>query len=417
MSHGHVIKNPRVWYVFCGVKVISKEEKEIRRKDAVMGRDRSEEPAPFNAGMYRIFALTYRAWNLSGSFNHAKIWRALPMPTRQILRMAIVVLSILLPLFFPNRATAGQKLHKLTVGYSAIAIEQLPAWVAKETGIFAKNGLDVDLVYFPAGTTALMALISGGTAVCENAGPEVANAYLGGSDPVFVAAGRVTLAFWLVTRKDIKTPEQLKGASISISRFGSVSDFVARFAAQKIGLIPGKNVAIVQLGGSTDRLTAIETGRNEATVLPSPMVFIAQKRGLNVMVDVSEAGLPFQYTGAVSTRKFIRENPDVVRSYVKSHLEAVHLMKSDKATGMRVLGKYFGRFKDTESLEKGYDDYISEKSLPRKQYPTLEGIKTVLDYLAEKEPKAKTVKPEELVDVRFIRDLDQSGFIDGLYRK
>jgi NitT/TauT family transport system substrate-binding protein len=338
------------------------------------------------------------------------------MLERQTVRIGVLV-SLLLVLLSFQPATAGQKLTKLTVGYSAIAIEQLPAWVAKETGIFVKNGLDTDLVYFPAGTTAIMALLSGGTAISESAGPETANAFLGGSDAVFIAAGRVTLAFWLVTRKDIKAPEQLKGGSVSISRFGSVSDFVARFAAQKLGLTPGKDVAIVQLGGSTERLTAVETGRNEATVLPSPSVFIAQRRGLNVMVDVSEAGLPFQYTGAVTTRKYIRENPEIVRSYVKSHLEAVHLMKSDKSTGMRVLAKYFAQYKDRESLEKGYDDYITETSLPRKQYPTLPGIKTVLDYLAEREPKAKTIKPEDLVDDRFIKELDQSGFIDGLYKK
>lgn len=336
------------------------------------------------------------------------------MANRHALRTAMVSL---LYVFLTSSAFAGQKLTRLTVGYSAIAIEQLPAWVAKETGIFAKNGLDPDLVYFPAGTTAILALVSGSTAISENAGPEVANAYMGGSDVAFVAAGRITLAFWLVTRKDIKTAEQLKSGSISISRFGSVSDFVARFAAQKLGLVPDKNVAVVQLGGSTDRLTALETGRTEATVLPSPVVFIAQKRGMNIMVDVGEAGLAFQFTGAVTTRKFIRENPDIVRNYVKSHLEAVHLMKTDKATGMKVLSKYFGQFKDRESLEKGYDDYITETSLPRKQYPTLEGIKTVLDYLAEKEPKARTMKPEEIVDVRFIREFDHNGFIDSLYKK
>jgi NitT/TauT family transport system substrate-binding protein len=322
----------------------------------------------------------------------------------------------MLLVFLAPNAAGAQKPTRLTVGYSAIAIEQLPAWVAKETGIFAKNGLDPDLVYFPAGTTAILALISGSTAISENAGPEVANAYIGGSDVAFIAAGRITLAFWLVTRKDIKSTEQLKSGSISISRFGSVSDFVARYAAQKLGLVPEKNVAIVQLGGSTDRLLALETGRTEATVLPSPVVFIAQRRGMNVMVDVGEAGLPFQFTGAVTTRKFIRENPDIVRNYVKSHLEAVHVMKTDKPTGMKVLSKYFGQFKDRESLEKGYDDYVADHSLPRKQYPTLEGIKTVLDYLAEKEPKAKTMKPEEIVDPRFIREFDQSGFIDSLYK-
>ena len=332
-----------------------------------------------------------------------------------MLRLSIVSFLLVVLLFQP--ALAGQKLTKLTVGYSAIAIEQLPAWVAKETGIFVKNGIDADLVYFPAGTTAIMALLSGGTAISESAGPETANAYIGGADPAFIAAGRVTIAFWLVGRKDIKTPEQLKKGSVSISRFGSVSDFVANFAVQKLGLVPGKDVTIVQFGGSTERLTALESGRTEATVLPSPNVFISQKRGLNVMVDVSEAGMAFQFTGAISTRKYIRENPDIVRSYVKSHLEAVHLMKTDKATGMRVLAKYYAQYKDRESLEKGYDDYITEKSLPRKQYPSLPGLKTVLDYLAERDPKAKTVKPEDLVDDRFIREFDQSGFIDGLYKK
>src|ERR1051325_6780588 len=172
---------------------------------------------------------------------------------------AILVLTFfLIAVSFANGAPA-QKSSILTVAYSAISYDQLPAWIAKDTGLFARNGLDVQLVYFTGGSTAAMALVSGDVAISQNAGPEVVNAYLAGSDPVFVAAGTTTLDWWLMGRSEIKTPAQLKGGSIAISRFGSVSDFVARFALQKIGLVAEKDVAIVQVGTNTDRFLAMST--------------------------------------------------------------------------------------------------------------------------------------------------------------
>ncbi len=337
------------------------------------------------------------------------------MCTRRAVRF-LILLSFLCVVFHPAPGS-GQKLTKITVGYSAISINQLPGWVAKETGIFARNGLDVQLVYFTGGTPALMSLVSGYTAISQNAGPETVNAHLGGSDVVFVAGGTVTLDWWLLSRSEIKTAEQLKGGILAISRFGSASDFVARFALQRIGLVPEKDVTIIQFGSTTDRLAALGAGRIQATVLPPPTMLMALKSGLNLLADVSTLGLAFQHTAPVTTRRFIRENPDIVRRYVKAHVEAVHRIKTDRETGIRVMTKYLGQTKDRDSTEKGYDRYISEEQLPRKQYPTLEGIRTVLNFVAEKDPKAKTVKPEDLVDLRFIRELDQSGFIDNLYRK
>lgn len=336
------------------------------------------------------------------------------MFTRQLRSL---IFGSLLFVILPPHLLYGQKLTKLTVGYSAISINQLPGWVAKETGIFARNGLDVQLVYFSGGTPALMALVSGDTAVSQNSGPEVVNAHIAGSDVVFIAGGTVTLDWWLLSRSEIKTAAQLKGGTLAISRFGSASDFVARFGLQRIELVPEKDVAIVQIGTTTDRLAAIGAGRVQATVLPPPTMFIALKNGLNVLADVSALGLAFQHTAPVTTRRFIRENPEVVRRYLKSHVEAVHRIKTDRETGIRVMTKYLGQAKDRDSTEKSYDRYISEDQLPVKQYPTLEGIKTVLNTLAEKDPKARAVKPEDLVDTRFIKELDQSGFIDSLYRK
>jgi len=293
----------------------------------------------------------------------------------------------------------------------------LPAWIAKETGLFAKNGLDVQLVYFTGGTTAAMALVSGDVAISQNAGPEVVNAYIAGSDPVFVAGGTITLDWWLMGRPEIKAPAQLKGGSVAISRFGSVSDFVARFALQRVSLTPDKDVGVVQVGTNTDRFVAMTAKRVDGGVFNPPTSFIGEKNGFTVLADVASLGLAFQHTGAVTTRKFIRENPDTVARYMKAHVEAIHRLKTDRETGIKVAAKYFGKVRDQESMEKAYDRYVRDSQLPRKQYPTLEGLKTVLTTLGEKDPKARAIKPEDLVDLRFIKELDQSGFIDTLYAR
>jgi hypothetical protein len=117
-----------------------------------------------------------------------------------------------------------------------------------------------------------------------------------------------------------------------------------------------------------------------------------------------------------TTRRYIRENPAVVEKYIKSQIEAVHRIKTDRVAGMNVLVKYLGS-QDKEILEKTYDDVSNDRKLPPKQYPTLEGIKNILDPLAETDPKAKAAKPEDFVDMSFVRELDQSGYIDSLYKK
>jgi NitT/TauT family transport system substrate-binding protein len=139
---------------------------------------------------------------------------------------------------------ASAQLIKLNVGYSAISGEQLPAWIAKETRIFEKNGLDVQLIYFTGGTTAVLALVSGEVPISQVSGPAVVNSALAGSDIIMVAAGATSLDYWLMSQPAIKKPEQLKGGSVAISRFGTASDFVARYALDKIGLTPGRDVAV-----------------------------------------------------------------------------------------------------------------------------------------------------------------------------
>ncbi len=332
------------------------------------------------------------------------------MKTKGLLLISLLIFFC--PVFSPPDF-AAQGLTKLAVGYPGISGDHLAMWVAKETGIFAKNGLDVNLIFFMG--TAAAALISGDVPISYLAGPQVINSVLRGLDLVIVAGGIVTADVWLMGRPEIKSPEQLKGGAVAISRFGASFDLITRLALQKIGLNPTKDVTLVQVGGVQERLAAMETGRVRAAVLTHPQTFFMQKKGFTVLADVSALGLPFQHNAVITTRSFIQKQPDTVRRFVRSQVEAVHRMKIDRETGIRVLAKYL-RFEDKELLEKTYETAIPDHKIPRRQYPTLEGIKTILDWLAPNDPQAKAAKPEDFVDLRFIKELDQSGFVDRLYK-
>ena len=164
-----------------------------------------------------------------------------------------------------------QSSAKLSAGYASMSSAHLPIWMAKDAGLLAKNGLDAQIVML-TGNVPIMALVAGDTPISQIAGIGIINSALGGSDTVMIAGGTVTLDWWLISRPEIKTPAQLKGGAVAISSFGTASDFVARFALQKIGLIPDKDVAFVQLGAPATRqsrkspVSASSTARSAARI-------------------------------------------------------------------------------------------------------------------------------------------------------
>jgi ABC-type nitrate/sulfonate/bicarbonate transport system substrate-binding protein len=306
------------------------------------------------------------------------------------------------------------QLTKLNVTTTGVSPTSLPAFIGKETGLFAKNGLDVQVIRATA-SVSVLGLISGDLSIIEVAAPTVVRSALRGSDVVFIAAGVVTLNYWLMTGKAIKTAAQLKEGIIGSSDLSGSSFIAIQFAVRKLGLNPDKDVAIIRAGGTPERLLALRTGRIQATVLNPPTNFIAQKEGFNVLTDVT--GMPFQHNGVVTTRKFIRENPETVRKYLQAHLEAIHLMKTDRETGIKVLMKFLkARDSEKELVAKSYDVSMGEEVYPRKQYPSLAGLRTVLESMEKEEPKAKEAKPEDFVDSRYLKELDESGFINRLYK-
>ena len=323
-----------------------------------------------------------------------------------------VLCLALCAMLFALCSPASAQLTKLTIGNNTLSAAGLPAWMAKESGIFRKNGLDVQIVYFRGGTITTMALIARETPISQVSGPPIVSAALKGADAVMVAGGNVFAEYWLMSKPEIKTAEELKGGSVAIATFGGLSDSLARIALQRLGLNPVKDVTLVQIGTIPERLRALDSGKVQAAMLSSPDNFRAQKRGLYKLMSVR---LPYQGIGVGTTRAFIRENPDVVRRYIKSQIEAVHRLKTDREAGLGLLARYLA-LQDKEILQKAYDDGTTDEILPAKQYPTLEGIKNILAPLAENDTKAKAAKPEDFVDARFIRELDESGFIDDLYK-
>jgi NitT/TauT family transport system substrate-binding protein len=326
-----------------------------------------------------------------------------------IIRKYILILHVVA--FMHVTAPAWAQTAKLTVGYTGVGPTHLPIFIAKETGIFARNGIDVEVVRAQA-TVSTMALIAGNFSFIQAAAPAVVLSNLGGSGTVYVAGGYTGLDYWLVGNAKIKTAEQLKGAVIGVSGLTGASFTATQFAVQKLGLNPAKDISIVAIGGTPERLAALRTGRIQATLLNPPTIFIAEREGFRILTDVS--GLPFQNNGAVATRKFIKENTELVRRYVRSQIEAVHVMKTDKSRGLKIFAKHLGGIKDAEVLEKSYSASITDDKFAPNQFPSLEGIKTVMDSLGE---RAHDARPTDFVEARFVKELDESGFVSALYKQ
>jgi ABC-type nitrate/sulfonate/bicarbonate transport system substrate-binding protein len=170
---------------------------------------------------------------------------------------------------------------------------------------------------------------------------------------------------------------------------------------------------LIQLGGSPEILAGLSSGTVDAGLLSSPLHLRAVKLGFSLLADLSNSGIDYQGAGVVTTRFFVRENPDVVRRYIRAYVEGLHRLKTDKSFSLKVLAKYT-RIAEPEALEETYQHYAI-KVMPRVPYPTTKGIQTVLDEIGTRNAKAKTLPPSSLIDVSFLTELEQSGFIKSLY--
>ncbi|MGE5219580.1 MAG: ABC transporter substrate-binding protein [Chloroflexota bacterium] len=305
---------------------------------------------------------------------------------------------------------------KIRIAYSSTdTLNQL--WtIPKEAGFYKKNGLDVDLVYIGSTTVGIAAIVSQDVQVGNAAGSGVANAAVRGADTVSVACPINVLAYELVVLDSIKTPEDLKGKSIGISRFGSVSDVAARELLKGLGLRPQEDVKILQVGGASERAAGFSRG--VIAGFPSPpgnVNLIPGGLPHRILADMADLKKPYPlpFICAVTTKSYLAKNRSVVKRVVMSLIEASHYFKTNKEGTQKIVAKYL-RNANKAYLDASYASTV--KILERVPYTTREGMKIQLDDALKQSPGSK-VTVDSLIDDSIVRELEKEGFIDKVYGK
>jgi NitT/TauT family transport system substrate-binding protein len=317
--------------------------------------------------------------------------------------------ALLLFLSSPAHLVA-QALTPMVAGYSAISGHFAIMWVTYEGGFFEKNGLKVEMVLIRSGTTHAQALVAGGTQISQLAGPTALAAGVAGADLTFVAMVLNTAPF--IIYGNVARLEELKGKAIGVTRYGSTTDIAARFALRKVGLQPDKEVAIIQLEDYPGMLGSLKAGRIAAAVLAPPFTDYAQKTGYKEIANVASMGLEFPFSGLAAKKTYVRDNAALVQRFLRAYVEGIAAFKNNRELTKKAIQKYSG-IREPEILDSTVDFYAPK--FPRAPYPTLNGIKLSLEQIAATDARAKGVKPEDFMDTRFVKQLEESGFINGLY--
>lgn len=288
------------------------------------------------------------------------------------------------------------------------------SWVASDAGIFRKYGLQVEVIAMPSGMQGASALIAGQIDFVQLAGGTIAGAIIGGADVKIVTTYVGTLVQNLVVRPEIEKPEDLRGQSVGISRYGTSLHTGARVALKHFGLEPGRDVFIVEIGSGDWIVGALQVGRVKAGVFGYPATTRAVKLGNRVLLHIPTLGFPYAANGVATRGNIIRDEPDLVRRFISAQLEAIALMKKDRLLTIGVLKKYL-RLGNSDLLSETYDIQIA-KYFMKVPVPTAEAVRSILDEVAEINPKAKSQDPSKFFDDTFVRQLQTSGFIESLYR-
>lgn len=306
----------------------------------------------------------------------------------------------------------AQDLKKIKIGYPAISYNQIHIWIAKDAGIYRRHGLDADVIFFRGGQMATQALVAGDPPIV-NIGT-VVPANLQGHDIVLIASSESSYNYSVVAKPNITRVEQLKGKRLGISGFGSASHNAALILLKKFNMEPGKEVNLIVAGPTMERLSAVDAGRIDATILTPSETPRAKRQGLIEVFDMLDLNIEVQGNGFATSRGFIRAQRDTALSALRSYVEAIHFIGKNKDEAKRITAKYM-RTTEQDTLDATYDWFV--KRVGKRPYPTLKGIQYLLDELAPKMPAAKSAKPEQFVDVSLLQQLEKEGFFNEMAKR
>ena len=286
--------------------------------------------------------------------------------------------------------------------------------VAKDRRIFDKHGIDATVIFISGSVRGIQAILAGEIPIGEGGGPGLASARLAGGDVVAVAGNVNVLPYYLVSHPSIKRHEDLKGKIGGTHIAGTTAEFALKVGLKKIGLDPLKDVSLRVIGGAIERMVALQKGIVQFTVVTEAGKAQAERLGYPTVVDMVTLQIPFPQNGVYTSTKLIRENPDLVRRYLRAYAEAIHFYKTHKEDTFKIMRKY-SRVEDRRVLEDAWDWHA--KFMPDAPYPPADGYQLVLQDIAEKNPKAAHANVKDYIDKRFIKELEDSGFIKGLYKR
>jgi NitT/TauT family transport system substrate-binding protein len=319
---------------------------------------------------------------------------------------AIAIVPGILALFLGVARAASP----VRVAYSAISGAMGPLWVAHDMGIFSRYGLEVQLLYIGGGSVVTQALLGGDVQFVRLGANAVVQASLRGADLKMIANTIDRLVFKLMSKPEIKSPADLKGKTIGVTRLGGSTDFALDLALKKWGLRRGADVAVLQTGGMPQLLSAIKSGPIDAGVISPPTNLQAQKLGLRELVDFGDLEIPYPNSPLAAMQSYLAKNHDLVLRFLRGYAEGIHRVKTDRNNTMKIFSKYTA-VKEPEILAELYQIY-SIKYLERIPFVSSDAVEAVL----QTEVKSGSAKAADFVDNSFVSELEREGFFRQLYR-
>jgi NitT/TauT family transport system substrate-binding protein len=311
--------------------------------------------------------------------------------------------------------TADSSKPAIKLCYSFVSGTQLVAQYAKEKGIFAEYGLDVELTQISRGAKAAAALIAGEVQVCQVAGASAIHAAAAGEDVVLIGGLYNTHLYSLMVRPEIATAADLKGRAVAISQPGSGSDSAMRAALEHLKLIPKKDVMLLMIGSQAERLAAMETGQIAGTLVSMPETAKAREKGYRELLALPSINVPYPSGSIATTRRFLGENRPAALNLLKAITASIARLKQDREGAYDVMAKYMklDRQADAAVLAEGYEQLV-RNNLADLPAPTLEGLAAEIKSLAVENPNVTTLKAENLVDLSLLRELETTDFLSKL---
>ncbi|HEY1373047.1 MAG TPA: ABC transporter substrate-binding protein [Candidatus Binatia bacterium] len=320
-----------------------------------------------------------------------------------IAALAIVILS----------AASTGAADRLVGIHSARVLSQAMPWIAAEAGLFKKYNVDFQLVYIASSPAVTAAMLGGDAEIALTGGEGNIRAYVqGATDFVFIGAVKNVLTHSILAGPAIKSPEDLRGKKIGINRIGSNPHFFTVQALRQKGIDPIKDVQLIQSGGSPETLAALISGNLDAACLNPPSDTQALAHGFHYVIYGPDQKIPYAATAFVTRKTVLAKRAPVIGEFMKAMAEASKILHEDREFTYKVMSKYL-RVSDRKILDASYNTEI--KALEKRLDIRPEAFQSILDEIAKTDARAKAIKPDDLIDRRYLNDFAKSGFFDRLW--